>query len=185
MANFNREKKTGVIYIIHWLPMNKRLETGTRIKIDDPNAWDKEKQQPVDKSLKDKKGNKVVDTLARYRNAMADAVKECDVTHKDLKQTFHTKLSGVIVRGGALAVKQELFLEFFDSKVKEFESNKKSNFRSYKTTYNNCVEFFGKKKPTFNELGEDFKDKFIIFLEKTKDYKMNTINKQFTNIKAI
>ena len=146
MANFNRDKKTGVIYIIHWLHMNKRLQISTRIKIEDPNAWDKEKQQPVDKSLKDKKGNKVVDTLARYRNAMADAVKECDVTHKDLKQTFHTKLSGVIIRGGALAVKQEMFLDFFDSKVKEFESNKKSNFRSYKTTYNNCVEFFGKKK---------------------------------------
>jgi hypothetical protein len=185
MANFNRDKKTGVIYIIHWLHMNKRLQISTRVKIEDTNTWDKENQQPVDKSLKDKKGVKVVDTLARYRNAMAEAVKECEVTHKDLKQTFHTKLSGVVIRGGALAVKQALFLEFFDSKVKEFENNNKSNFRSYKTTYNNCVEFFGKKKPTFDELGEDFKDKFIMFLERTKDYKMNTINKQFTNIKAI
>src|SRR5665647_2709583 len=105
MANFNREKKTGVIYIIHWLPMNKRLQISTRIKIDDPNAWDKEKQQPVDKSLKDKKGNKVVDTLARYRNAMAEAVKECDITRGDLKQTFFTKLSGVVLRGGPMALK--------------------------------------------------------------------------------
>jgi site-specific recombinase XerD len=185
MANFNRENKTGVIYIIQWLSMNKRLQISTRIKIVDPKDWDKENQLPVDKSLKDKKGKKVVDTLARYRNAMAEAVKEYEVTHKNLKEIFKSKLSGEVIRGGALAAKPELFLAYFDSKVKEFENNNKSNFRSYKTTYNNCVEFFGKKKPTFDELGEDFKDKFIIFLEKTKNYKMNTINKQFTNIKAI
>jgi|ERR1035437_2396017 site-specific recombinase XerD len=185
MAHFNIDKKSGYIYIVQWLPLNKRLPRSTGVKLNDLSEWDEDKEQPFDLNQKDKNGVKIVDTLARYRNAMADAVKECEVTHGDLKKTFRTKLSGVIIRGGALAVKQELFLEFFDSKVKEFENNKKSNFRSYKTTYNNCVEYFGKKKPTFEELGEDFKDKFTMFLERTKDYKMNTINKQFTNIKAI
>ena len=87
-ANFNRVKRAGVIYIIQWLPENRRLQISTRVKIEDPKAWDEEKQQSVDKSLKDKKGIKVVDTLARYRSAMAEAVKECDVTRGNLKQTF-------------------------------------------------------------------------------------------------
>jgi hypothetical protein len=41
MANFNRDNKTGVINIIQWLPMNKRLQISTRIKIDNTNGWDK------------------------------------------------------------------------------------------------------------------------------------------------
>lgn len=185
MANFNRDKKTGVIYIIKWLPLNKRLQISTRVKIEDPDAWDNVNQQPFDLNLKDKNDVKIVDTLARYRNAMAEAVKEWEVTGMDLGLIFSRKLSGSVGRGGVIVDRKIRFMEFFESKVLEFENDGKSNRKSYRTTYNNLKEFFGKNNPTFEELGEDFKDKFKLFLEKKKDYKMNTINKQFTNIKAI
>jgi site-specific recombinase XerD len=186
MANFNRDNKMGVIYIIHWLPMNKRLQISTRIKIADPKAWDKEKQQPVDKNLKDKKGNKVVDVLARYRNAMAEAVKECEVTHKDLKQTFLAKLSGEIKRGGPLAVKQESFLEFFETIVKEYETMGQSNCKSYRTTLKNLQTFFGRKRPSFIEIDLLFFDRFTTYMKKDPFvYSMNTIHCQWKNIKAI
>lgn len=186
MANFNRDKKAGVIYIIQWLSENRRLQISTRVKIEDPKAWDKEKQQPVDQGLKDKKGVKVVDTLARYRNAMAEAVKECEVTHKDLKQTFKAKLSGEIKRGGPLAVKQERFLEFFETIVKEYETTGQSNCKSYRTTLKNLQTFFGKKRPSFAEIDLLFFDKFTTYMKKEPlIYAMNTIHCQWKNIKAI
>jgi site-specific recombinase XerD len=184
MANFNRDNKTGVIYIIHWLPMNKRLQISTRIKIDNPKDWDKENQLPVNKSLKDKKGIKVVDTLARYRNAMAQAVQECEVTRSDLKQTFFTKLSGVVLRGGPMALKQVSFLEYFNNKLTVFKEDKKSNFLSYQGTYRRLIRFFGKVRPPFEQLNMQFYMDFQRFMEK-ENLRLNTISKQWDNVKAI
>src|ERR1035437_9687967 len=93
MAHFNIDKKSGYIYIVQWLPLNKRLPRSTGVKLNDLSEWDEDKEQPFDLNQKDKNAVKIVDTLARYRNAIADAVKECEVTHGDLKKTFRTKLS--------------------------------------------------------------------------------------------
>ena len=186
MAHFNIDKKTGYIYIVQWLPLNKRLPISTRVKINDLSEWDEEKEQPFDLNQKDKKGVKIIDTLARYRNAMAEAVKECEVTHKDLKQTFESKLSGEIKRGGPLAVKQASFLEFFETMVKEYEATGIGNRKSYRTTLKNLQNFFGKRRPSFAEIDLLFFDKFTAYMKKEPlVYAMNTIHCQWKNIKAI
>jgi site-specific recombinase XerD len=182
MANFKLQK-SGYLYLIHWITSTRPLKISTGIKLT-PAQWDEKNQQPTDLNYKFD-GVKVSDTVAKYKGAMASALQEIKVTRKELKPTFYTHLKGELVRGGAMAVPKTYFLEFFAEKVTEFESAKKSNYKSYKTTYNNCTEFFGKKKPTFNDLTEDFFDKFKLFLEKTKDYKKNTIAGQFKNVKAI
>jgi site-specific recombinase XerD len=187
MAHFNIDKKFRTIYIVQWLPSNKRLPISTRIQLNDLSEWDEEKEQPVDINQKDKKGVKIVDTLARYRSAMAAAVKECEVTHKDLKQTFKSKLSGEIIRGGPLAVKQVKFLDFFETIVKEYEGSPgQSNCKSYRTTLKNLQTYFGKKNPSFAEIDLLFFDKFTTYMKKEPlEYAMNTIHCQWKNIKAI
>jgi len=102
-----------------------------------------------------------------------------------LKKDIRTKLSEWWSVEEHWLWNKKLFLEFFDSKVRSWKITRNQISGVIRRHIINCVEFFGKKKPTFDELGEDFKDKFTMFLEMTKDYKMNTINKQFTNIKAI
>jgi integrase len=182
MANFKLQK-SGYLYLIHWITSTRPLKITTGIKLE-PSQWDETKQQPIDSNFKFN-GVKVSDTVAKYKGAMATALQEIKVTRKELKPTFYSHLKGEVIRGGAMAVPKVYFLEFFADKIKEFETAKKSNYKSYKTTYNNCKEFFGRKRPTFDDLTEDFFDKFKAFLEQTKDYKKNTIAGQFKNIKAI
>ena len=184
MAHFNIDKKTGYIYIVQWLPLNKRLPVSTRVKLNDLSEWDEEKEQPFDLNQKDKKGVKIVDTLARYRNAMAAAVKECEVTRGDLKQTFFTKLSGVVLRGGPMALKQISFLEYFNNKLTVFKEDKKSNFLSYQGTYRRLIRFFGKVRPPFEHLNMQFYMDFQRFMEKD-NLSLNNISKQWDNVKAI
>jgi hypothetical protein len=169
MAHFNIDKKTGYIYIVQWLPLNKRLPVSTRVKLNDLSEWDEDKV-------------KIVDTLARYRNAMAAAVKECEVTRGDLKQTFFTKLSGVVLRGGPMALKQISFLEYFNNKLTVFKEDKKSNFLSYQGTYRRLIRFFGKVRPPFEHLNMQFYMDFQRFMEK-ENLRLNTISKQWDNVK--
>ena len=183
MANFKLQKN-GYLYLIHWITSDRPLKITTGIKLD-PSQWDGKNNQPTDLSMKDKDGVKVADTVAKYKGAMASALQEIKVTRKDLKTTFYSHLKGEIIRGGPMSVSSPRVLEYFDTKVKEFETDKKSNYKSYKTTYNNFVEFIGRRRPTFDDLTTSYFDEFKRFLEKTKDYKKNTVAGQVKNLKAI
>jgi hypothetical protein len=66
-------------------------------------------------------------------------------------------LKGEVIRGGPMAVTSPSVLEYFEMRVKEFEADKKSNCKSYRTTYNNILQFVGRKRPTFDDLTIAFK----------------------------
>ena len=183
MANFKLQKN-GYLYLIHWITSDRPLKITTGIKLD-PSQWDSRNQQPTDSNMKDKDGVKVADTVSKYRGAMASALQEIKVTRKDLKTTFYSHLKGEVIRGGAMAVKSPKVLEFFEMKVKEFEADKKSNCKSYRTTYNNFVQFIGKQRPSFDDLTIAFYEDFRRFLEKTKNYKKNMVAGQVKNLKMI
>jgi|GEM_PF-2291380 len=177
-------QKNGYLYLIHWITSDRPLKITTGIKLD-PSQWDEKNQQPIDLTLKSSDGVKVAGTLAKYKGAMASALQEIKVTRKDLKTTFYNHLKGEVIRGGAMAVKSAKFLEYYDMKLKEFEADKKSNGKSYKTTYNNLIQFSGKNRPTFDEINTAFYSDFVRFMERTKNYKKNMIATQVKNLKAI
>jgi len=53
-----------------------------------------------------------VDTLAKYRTALTDALAEIKVTRIDLKTTFQNRLSGQIIRGGVSFIQSKKKLAF-------------------------------------------------------------------------
>jgi hypothetical protein len=132
-ANFRLEKNN-YLYMYHWINSDTPFKVSTKVKLTHAQ-WDKAKQMPTDINLKDSEGVKVIDTIAKYRSALTDALAECKVTHKDLKTVFYTKLSGQIIRGGASASISIRFLEFFENMVLQFEQVPlKSDRRSYRDT---------------------------------------------------
>jgi len=62
---------------------------------------------------------------------MAAAVKECEVTRGDLKQTFFYQTVRRGLTRWPMALKQISFLEYFNNKLTVFKEDKKSNFLSY------------------------------------------------------
>jgi len=56
--------------------------------------------------------SKIVDTLAKYRTALTDALAEIKVTRIDLKTTFQNRLSGQIIRGGVSFIQSKKKLAF-------------------------------------------------------------------------
>ena len=69
-----------------------------------------------------------MDTLAKYRTALTDALAEIKVTRKDLKTTFQNRLSGQIIRGGVSSVK---FLEFYSEIILRDKADGKRNWKTY------------------------------------------------------
>lgn len=183
MANFKLQKN-GYLYLIHWITSDRPLKISTGIKLK-PEQWNENAQQLTDSNLKDENGVRLADTIAKYKGAMASALQEIKVTKNELKPTFYSHLKGEIIRGNGSTRNEIMFLEYFDQKVKEFEADKKSNYKSYKTTYRNLVQFFGKRRPAFRDIDSTFYDDFKRFLEKTKDYKKNTVGCQIKNIKSV
>jgi hypothetical protein len=181
MAHFNLQAN-GFIYLVHWINPQTPLKISTKIKID-PSAWNKVTQQPIDPNLKDKDGIKIIDALARYRGAMAEALAIVKVTAGNLKDIFHSKLSGEIKRGGSISLKRVGFLEYFKTRVEEFEADGRSNHKSYRTTLNNLEKYFKNRKHSFEELGKQFFIEFTSHMQKKLDYSKNTIHCQWKNIK--
>jgi len=183
MAKFKRQMN-GYIYLVQWISSDIPFKPTTGVKLS-PDQWDAEKELPTDLNLKTTDGIKVVDILAKFKGAMASARQEVKITRKDLKTTFYSHLKGEVIRGSPMAVTSPSVLEYFEMRVKEFEADKKSNCKSYRTTYKNFLQFVGKKRPTFDDLTLSFYEDFRRFLEKTKDYKKNMVAGQVKNLKMI
>ena len=182
-ANFRLEKNN-YLYMYHWINSDTPFKVSTKVKLT-PAQWDKTKQMPKDISLKDSEGVKVIDTIAKYRSSLTDALAECKVTHKDLKTVFYTKLSGQIIRGGASASISIRFLEFFENMVLQFEQVPlKSDRRSYRDTFGKLDKYFGRTRPTFNALDVQFFADFQRHLIKL-DLKPATIIRHLKNINII
>lgn len=181
-ANFRLEKNN-YLYMYHWINSDTPFKVSTKVKLT-PAQWDKAKQIPTDTSLKDSEGVKIVDTIAKYRSAFTDALTECKVTHKNLKTVFYIKLSGQIIRGGASASLSVRFLEFFERMVLQFEEDSKSDRGAYRDTYHKLDKYFGRTRPTFNALNEQFFLDFQRHLIKL-DLKPATIIRHLKNINNI
>lgn len=179
-ANFRLEKNN-YVYMYHWINSDTPFKVSTKVKLN-PAQWDKDKQTPLDSTLKDSKGVKVIDTLAKYRSAFTDALTEIKVTRKDLKTTFYTKLSGQVVRGGVAAPIK--FLEFFENMTKQFNDDLKSDRTGYVDTYNKLNKFFGRTRPSFNALDVQFFTDFQRYLVKL-DLKPATIVRHMKNLNNI
>jgi integrase len=179
-ANF-RQESNKYIYLYHWQASNPPFKISTKIKLE-PNQWDKVTQQPTDISLKDAEGVKVTDTLAKYRSAFTDALAEVKVTHKDLKKTFLNKLSGKITRGGVSAPVK--FLAFYSDKLRQFEEKGKSNLKVHQATYNKLCKYFGRSRPSLDDLDIQFYRDFTRYMEK-EGLKMSTIATVWDCIKYI
>jgi integrase len=178
-ANFRLEPN-GYLYLYHWINSDVPFKVSTKVKIK-PEQWNKIAQQPIDPGLKDAKGVKIVNTLAKYRTALTDSLAEIKVTRKDLKTTFQNKLSGQIIRGGVSSVK---FLEFYSEIIQRDKADGKRNWKSYQTTYNKLVKFFGRSRPTFDQINAQFYKDFTRYLEK-ESLKVGSIATYWNNIKFI
>lgn len=181
-AHFNLQKN-GYVYLIHWVNTKKVIKISTKIKVK-PTDWRDNTVGLKNPKLKDDRGRFIADMLNRHKLALQDAIDECGYKVEKIEETYLKKLNPSVARSGNPAEK-DYFMPFYKEKLDEFKTAKKSNYKSYQTTYNNLTEYFASKSPTFDELTIDFCDKFKTFLELKKDYKKNTINKQITNIKAI
>jgi integrase len=178
-ANFRLEPN-GYLYLYHWINSDVPFKVSTKVKLK-PDQWNKISQQPTYPGLKDSNNVKVADTLAKYRTALTDALAECKVTHKDLKTTFHTKLSDIVIRSGSSSVK---FLKFYLQTIETNKANGTSNWKSYRTTYNLLVKFFGRSRPTFDQVDAQFYKDFTRYMEK-KNLKVGSIATYWNNIKFI
>lgn len=178
-ANFRLEPN-GYLYLYHWINSDVPFKVSTKVKLKS-DQWNKISQQPVDPGLKDVNNIKVVDTLAKYRTALTDAIAECKVTRKNLKSTFHTKLSGEIIRGGTSPIR---FLAFYLKTIEEYKADGKSNWTSFKTTYNKLVRFFGRLRPTLDQIDIQFYRDFCRYMEK-ENLKVGSIATNWNNIKTI
>lgn len=183
MANLKLQKN-GYLYLIHWITPERPLKISTGVKLE-PSQWDAKNQRITDTTLKNSDGEKLADIVMKYSGAMASALQEVKVTRKDLKVTFYDHLKGELKRGGPLAVTSPRLLEYFEARVKLYEADKKSNCKSYRTTYNNLAQFLKRRRPTLDELNVDFFEDFKRFLEKEKNYKKNSVACQIKNLKAV
>jgi site-specific recombinase XerD len=102
----------------------------------------------------------------------------------DVKKTYYDRMD-ITVRAGGMNAPAK-FLEYFDKRVTGYELAKKpKNFAGYRRTYNNLLEFLGRKRPVFENIDVQFMEDFTAFLQTTKKYRISVIRQDVKYLRAI
>lgn len=153
---FKDAKQVSLLYLV-------LRENGKREKIslhlkEDPATFDKEnylftKANPYHKTLNAR--------LNFIKSKMELLVREAEVTNDTLLQFRAKVIAAINVKAPVKEDKGEiLFLDYFQKWATE--ETTKSKYNRYKTyTYNLLVEYFGKKKPAFDDIDYAFCEDFI------------------------
>ena len=154
---FKDPKQTSLLYLI--LRENgKREKISLQLK-EDPSTFDKEsysftKDNPHQKTL-----NARLNTI---KSKLELLIREAEVTNDSLLE-FRARVIDAInvtVKEKVDKGEDKLFLPYFKRWANTESTRYKYN--RYKTyTYNTLVEYFGKKKPTFNDITYAFCESFI------------------------
>lgn len=175
----------GVIYVYHYIDRITPVKLSAKIKLD-KTQWNKVKECPVDDKLTFK-GKNVESELLKHKKAMNDAVIYLEVnggmSAENVKMRYKIYLNAGSKRK-AVEDNQLRFLDFFAQLVDEYKTEEKSNWKAYKTTLNYLKEFFGRKRPTFDDINTRFYSLFNKFLS-GKGLSKNYISAQWKNIKAV
>jgi Phage integrase family. len=179
MATFNRDKKSGVIYI-HQQIDGKRFRTSTGIRVSEKN-WAGEK---ATNNLVMYKGTSVNGWLKQCEMALNLAIQ--DLTQiggdrKKLKELYLERIAGkrTIRSSGSL------FMPYFKEYCEGLKSGVASTHLSYQTTYRMLEKYFGLSAPTFNDIDLNFYDKFGRWMITIGDLSMGSISNQWKHIKHI
>lgn len=153
---FKDAKQVSLLYLV-------LRENGKREKIslhlkEDPATFDKEnylftKANPYHKTLNAR--------LNFIKSKMELLVREAEVTNDTLLQFRAKVIAAINVKAPVKEDKGDiLFLDYFQKWATE--ETTKSKYNRYKTyTYNLLVEYFGKKKPAFDDIDYAFCEDFI------------------------
>ena len=182
MAHFKRADN-GFIYLYHWVGSNDFFRISTKMKVEQRN-WDGNKQRPknVNTTCKDRS---VVNELLRYETALSKALvlqpELTKATLSEFKKLFQSILSPTVP--DAILPKYS-FLSYFKDYIDSLKRKGQSNYKYYNTCYNHLTEYFGTKKPTFDEIDAKFYNGFKEFMT-SKLLSMNTIATRFKSVKAV
>jgi len=179
MATFNRDKKSGVIYI-HQQIDGKRFRTSTGIRVVEKN-W---------------AGQKATNNLVMYKGISVNGwLKQCEMAlnlaiqdltqiggdRKKLKELYLDRMAGKrTIRSSG-----NLFMPYFKEYCEGLKSGVVSTHLSYQTTYRMLERYFGTSAPTFNDIDLIFYDKFGRWMITIGDLSMGSISNQWKHIKHI
>lgn len=183
MASFILQK-SNAIYLYHWFGSTTPIKISTKLKID-PSKWNKNKQRAL-KDDYEYKGIPINKELIRYENALYKALEYYKFNGGFSIQNVTSKIKELVSNGLYVKAKKqkEYFLPFYTKLYKEYKEKNINNWKSYGTTLNHLNKFFGKRKPTFNDIDTMFYIKYNNYLLNLKLSK-NTISGHWKFIKAI
>ena len=177
--NFKDANKTSLLYLI--LRENGKKEKISLQLKEDPATYDKEhmlftKANPYYKTLNTR--------LNFIKSKVELLAREAEVTNDSLLEFRAKVVEAINVKAKEKkdAGKESLFLPFFLKwALTETTKSKYNRFKKY--TYNILAEYFGKKKPTFDDINYAFCEDFIEWMS-DKDLCANTRGSHVKFVKA-
>src|SRR5450759_11317 len=184
MASKLKLQSNGYLYLVFWQSAKLTIRIPTKIKVS-VKDWDKTEGKLINTKLKDINGKPLEDQLKKMEGAFQYAIEEYKAGRTfDLKKTYYDRMDITVRAGGVNAPAK--FLEYFDTVVKGYELAKSpKNFAGYRRTYNNLLEFLGRKRPVFENIDVQFMEDFTDFLRMTKKYRISTIRQDVRYLRAI
>lgn len=183
MASFILQKNNA-IYLYHWYGSTTPLKISTKLKID-PSKWNKNKQRALRDAIS-YNGTPINKELIRYEDALYQALEYFKFNGGFSGSNVNQKVREFISNGLYTRKKlpTEYFLPFFTEQYEEYKLKGINNWKGYGTTLNHLRLFFGKRKPTFNDINTNFYVKYNKYLLKLRLSK-NSISGHWKFIKAI
>ncbi len=182
MAHLKRADN-GFIYLYHWVGSNDFFRISTKMKVERGN-WDENKHRPKDMNTicKDRS---VVSELLRYEAALHKALALAPELTKNTLPEFKKFFLNTLSPTSATPKPQKhYFLPYFKKHVDNLKRIGQNNYKYYNTCYNHLTEYFGTKKPTFEDIDAKFYNGFKEFMT-SKLLSMNTIATRFKSVKAV
>lgn len=177
---FKDAKKTSLLYLV-LRDDGKREKISLQLK-EDPTTFDKEtysftKANPYHKTLNAR--------LNSIKGKVELLIREAEVTNDTLLQLRAKVIDAINVKAKKKEDKNEdnLFLPYFYKwALGENTKCKYNRFKKY--THNLLTEYFGKNKPTFNDINYTFCEDFIEWMSDKKDLCANTRGSHVKFVKA-
>lgn len=176
---FKDANQTSLLYLV--LRENKQREKISLQLKEDPATFDKKhyaftKANPYHKTLNSR--------LNFIKSKLDLMIREAEVTNESLSEFKVKVIEAINTKPSKRTVKDDksLFLPYFQQwAMMENTKHKYNRYKKY--TYNVLVEYFGKKKPTFDDINYTFCENFIEWMSE-KDLCANTRGSHVKFIKA-